>query len=133
MAKWDFDIDGLMPSSIGFYAAPTLFMMDWDDSGKRDTIKDWGVWFNKVSTTHNFNTVFPFQLAGDDPYADKYSPYKNGKKRKWCRILFARGDGWLEYFPMSIFIERDGMLVEDKSLINWTQLAIMKEEFENGV
>ena len=30
-------------------------------------------------------------------------------------------------------IERDGMLVEDKSLINWTQLAIMKEEFENGV
>ena len=83
MAKWDFDIDGLMPSSIGFYAAPTLFMKDWDDNGKRDTIKDWGVWFNKVSTTHNFITVFPFQLAGDDPYADKYSPYKDGKKRKW--------------------------------------------------
>ena len=74
MSKWDFDIDGLMPSSIGFYAAPTLFMKDWDQ------------WLEKVSLTHSFITVFPFQLADDDPYANRYQPYKDGKKRKfWWR------------------------------------------------
>ena len=58
----------------------------------------------------------------------------NAELRSWSRVGFNRGDAWLEYFPMEIFVlDEDDVLVEDKWLINWQHLGIIKQEWERYV